>query len=127
MRVGNGKYMRTKLWVGVGAFVVAQSGQAVIAHAASPSSAVADQIAGRSGEGGENERARRARSFAIPVAPRPRGNTPASAARASMRVAKTNVAKVRVRASADRASLSVRSQPPWQHADLQRGVASRLR
>lgn len=56
MRAGNGKYMRTKLWVGVGAFVVAQSGQAVIAHAAPPSSPVADQIAGRSGEGGENER-----------------------------------------------------------------------
>jgi hypothetical protein len=45
--------MRTKLWVGVGAFVVAQSGQAVIAEAAAaPSSMAVDQ----QGEGGENER-----------------------------------------------------------------------
>jgi len=45
--------MRTKLWVGVGAFVVAQSGQAVLTEAAAmPLSAAADQR----GEGGENER-----------------------------------------------------------------------
>jgi hypothetical protein len=45
--------MRTKLWVGVGAFVVAQSGQAVLAEAsAMPVAAAVDQT----GEGGENER-----------------------------------------------------------------------
>lgn len=45
--------MRTKLWVGVGAFVIAQSGQAALAaEAALPLATAADQV----GEGGENER-----------------------------------------------------------------------
>jgi hypothetical protein len=45
--------MRTKLWVGVGAFVIAQSGQAALAaEAALPLATTADQV----GEGGENER-----------------------------------------------------------------------
>ena len=45
--------MRTRLWVGVGAFVIAQSGQAVIGEAAAkPLLVTADQT----GEGGENER-----------------------------------------------------------------------
>ena len=45
--------MRTKLWMGVGAFVVAQSGQAILTEAAAkPLSPSVDQV----GEGGENER-----------------------------------------------------------------------
>ena len=45
--------MRTKLWMGVGAFVVAQSGQAILAEAAAkPLAPSVDQV----GEGGENER-----------------------------------------------------------------------
>jgi hypothetical protein len=45
--------MRTKLWMGVGAFVVAQSGQAVLTEAAAkPMASPIDQV----GEGGENER-----------------------------------------------------------------------
>ncbi|MFD1951708.1 MULTISPECIES: hypothetical protein [Sphingomonas] len=46
--------MRTKLWVGVGAFVIAQTGpvMATEAAAATPFAATADQP----GEGGENER-----------------------------------------------------------------------
>ncbi|MEG3160667.1 hypothetical protein U1763_09135 [Sphingomonas sp. LB2R24] len=45
--------MRTKLWMGVGAFVVAQSGQAILTEAAAkPMAPSVDQV----GEGGENER-----------------------------------------------------------------------
>lgn len=45
--------MRAKLWVGVGAFVIAQSGQAAFAKlAASPLPIPGDQM----GEAGENER-----------------------------------------------------------------------
>ncbi|KQN05421.1 hypothetical protein ASE82_00015 [Sphingomonas sp. Leaf230] len=45
--------MRTKLWMGVGAFVVAQSGQGILAEvAAKPLAPSVDQV----GEGGENER-----------------------------------------------------------------------
>ncbi|WP_353435462.1 hypothetical protein [Sphingomonas faeni] len=45
--------MRTKLWMGVGAFVVAQSGQAILSEAAAkPLAPSVDQV----GEGGENER-----------------------------------------------------------------------
>ena len=45
--------MRTKLWMGVGAFVVAQSGQAILTEAAAkPLLSSVDQV----GEGGENER-----------------------------------------------------------------------
>jgi hypothetical protein len=45
--------MRTKLWMGVGAFVVAQSGQAILAEAAAkPPAPSVDQV----GERGENER-----------------------------------------------------------------------
>jgi hypothetical protein len=45
--------MRTKLWMGVGAFVVAQSGQAILTEvAAKPLAPSVDQV----GEGGENER-----------------------------------------------------------------------
>jgi len=45
--------MRTKLWMGVGAFVVAQSGQAILTEAAAkPLAPSVDQV----GEGGENER-----------------------------------------------------------------------
>lgn len=45
--------MRTKLWMGVGAFVVAQSGQVMVAEAAAtPLAGPIDQV----GEGGENER-----------------------------------------------------------------------
>ena len=45
--------MRTKLWMGVGAFVVAQSGQAILTQAAAkPLAPSVDQV----GEGGENER-----------------------------------------------------------------------
>ena len=45
--------MRTKLWMGVGAFVVAQSGQAILTEAtAKPLASSFDQV----GEGGENER-----------------------------------------------------------------------
>ena len=45
--------MRTKLWMGVGAFVVAQSGQAILTEAAAkPLASSVYQI----GEGGENER-----------------------------------------------------------------------
>jgi len=45
--------MRTKLWVGVGAFVMAQSGQAVLAEMPIlPAGPSMDQT----GEGGENER-----------------------------------------------------------------------
>ena len=45
--------MRTKLWMGVGAFVVAQSGQAILTEAtAKPLATSVDQV----GEGGESER-----------------------------------------------------------------------
>ncbi|RZT46230.1 hypothetical protein EV283_3542 [Sphingomonas sp. BK036] len=45
--------MRTKLWMGVGAFVVAQSGQAMLTEAAAkPLATSVDQV----GEGGESER-----------------------------------------------------------------------
>jgi len=45
--------MRTKLWMGVGAFVVAQSGQGILTEAAAkPLVPSVDQV----GEGGENER-----------------------------------------------------------------------
>ena len=45
--------MRTKLWMGVGAFVVAQSGQAMLTEAtAKPLATSVDQV----GEGGESER-----------------------------------------------------------------------
>jgi hypothetical protein len=45
--------MRTKLWMGVGAFVVAQSGQAILTEAAAtPHASSIDQIGG----GGEQER-----------------------------------------------------------------------
>ncbi|RKE49721.1 hypothetical protein [Sphingomonas sp. PP-CC-1A-547] len=45
--------MRTKLWMGVGAFVVAQSGQGILTEAAAkPLAPSIDQV----GEGGENER-----------------------------------------------------------------------
>ncbi|MEG3083762.1 hypothetical protein U1707_08915 [Sphingomonas sp. PB2P12] len=45
--------MRTKLWMGVGAFVVAQSGQAILTEAAAkPLASSVDQV----GEGGESER-----------------------------------------------------------------------
>ncbi|MBD8621031.1 hypothetical protein IFT67_19105 [Sphingomonas sp. CFBP 13728] len=45
--------MRTKLWMGVGAVVVAQSGQAILTEAAAkPLAPSVDQV----GEGGENER-----------------------------------------------------------------------
>ncbi len=48
--------MRTKLWMGVGAFVVAQSGQAMLTEAAAkPLASWVDQV----GEGGENERGER--------------------------------------------------------------------
>ena len=48
--------MRTKLWMGVGAFVVAQSGQAILTEAAAkPLASSVDQV----GEGGENERGER--------------------------------------------------------------------
>jgi hypothetical protein len=44
--------MRTKLWMGVGAFVVAQSGQAMLTEAAAkPLASSVDQV----GEGGEGE------------------------------------------------------------------------
>ena len=50
--------MRTKLWMGVGAFVIAQSGQAVIADAvAKPLSPPAQQVGEGEGEGeGEGRR-----------------------------------------------------------------------